>query len=433
MVTPGDERQWHWDGQQWHWWNGHSWQAGDPDSDDLPPVPPDATAAPAPATVVAQPPTARRGIPPLAWVALGVVGALILAAAGIGVFALARRGQEPTLAADTSVVTTEPISTSVDPFTPSGATGTDTAVAPVTTPSPVAVPGGKVGLYGGTLNAVQCDKTKLVTFLAANPDKARAWAGVQGIQASQIQSFVAGLTSVILRSDTLVTNHGFVNGQATTFLSILQAGTAVMVNNRGLPVVKCYCGNPLTPPPANPGRVVYRGPTWPGWSTTSITVIQVNTTIINTFTLTNIVTNQTFTRPAGTDGRSDSPATPATPAPSTPLPTYTPEPLPSTEEPTPVTPSDQPTAEPTSAGSEGDAVAILQNHLTACNTATASTLLGGTFAAHPVDGGGGQFYHVIVTSPADGYSYKWTVNLASGGTTAADEAAAGVDSECAVG
>jgi hypothetical protein len=40
---------------------------------------------------------------------------------------------------------------------------------------------------------------------------------------------------VILQRDTRVTNHGFRNGRATPTQSILQAGTAVLVDEYGVP------------------------------------------------------------------------------------------------------------------------------------------------------------------------------------------------------
>ena len=110
------------------------------------------------------------------------------------------------------------------------------------------------GLYGGTRNYTTCDATKLVDFLQANPKKAAAWAAALGIGTSQIRSYVSGLTDVILRTDTRVTNHGYEDGIAIPIQSVLQAGTAVFVDKYGSPVVKCYSGNPLAPP------VLYRAP-----------------------------------------------------------------------------------------------------------------------------------------------------------------------------
>jgi len=232
-------------------------------------------------------------------------------------------------------VQTEPISTANDPFAPS--VGTDQSIPPVQTNGPTTVAGGHVGLYGGTLNLTTCDRNQLVVYLQQNPTKASAWASVIGITPEQIPAYVAGLTPVLLRSDTLVTNHGFVNGRATSIPAVLQAGTAVLVDDKGVPVTKCYCGNPLTPPtyysPNSPPT--YYGPRWPGFSGTSITIIQTNTTIIDTFTLVDPNTGESFTRPRGTDGTSDTPTNP--PATTTTLPAAPPT--------TPATAAPGPTAE----------------------------------------------------------------------------------------
>jgi len=77
---------------------------------------------------------------------------------------------------------------------------------------------------------------------------------------------------VVLRYDTRVTNHGFANGVATPYQSVLQAGTAVLVDRFGVPRARCYCGNPLLPPiPQSTPH--YTGDTWPRWSPTTIIVV----------------------------------------------------------------------------------------------------------------------------------------------------------------
>ena len=89
---------------------------------------------------------------------------------------------------------------------PSTATATTTATATATR----SVAGAWPGLYGGTRNASTCDRDQLVAFLEANPDKARAWAGVLGVRTADIETYVDGLTPVLLQRDTRVTNHGIV-------------------------------------------------------------------------------------------------------------------------------------------------------------------------------------------------------------------------------
>jgi hypothetical protein len=106
------------------------------------------------------------------------------------------------------------------------------------------------GLYGGSQNVAVCNVQGLIDFLAnpANKAKATAWAGTLGVKVADIPTYLKGLTPVRLRFDTRVTNHGFKNGEATPHQSLLQAGTAVLIDDTGVPRVKCNCGNPLLEP-----------------------------------------------------------------------------------------------------------------------------------------------------------------------------------------
>lgn len=211
-------------------------------------------------------------------------------------------------------------STGANPFTDSTATGTGTSrtttTAPTSTgPTPTegqtvvgTVAGNTAGLYGGTLNEASCDREKQIAFLQANPNKAAAFASVLGITPGQIPDYLRGLTSVVLRHDTRVTNHGFVDGTANAFQSVLQAGTAVLVDKHGIPRVRCMCGNPLTPPTAIEGDVRYQGQTWPGFALDQTIVINNNVNInIDIFILVDTMTGGWFDRPAGTDGTLDKP------------------------------------------------------------------------------------------------------------------------------
>src|SRR3954468_12438592 len=236
-----------------------------------------------------------------------------------------------------SEIMAEPVSSAGDnPFTaPAGKdmSGVKPPPKAVSTSGPATYRGSLPGLYGGTRDYATCDAHKLVNFLEHEPSKAAAWAGVLGISVTRIRTYVHHLTPVLLRVDTRVTNHGYVNGRATVIQSVLQSGTAVFVNKYGEPVIKCYCGNPLTPPILY-REPVYIGPRWSGFSTTHITIIKQSITIIDTFTLYDPDTGTTFKRPAGTDGTSDTSTNqnlppqmnPSTTPPSTPTPTPQPTP-----------------------------------------------------------------------------------------------------------
>lgn len=210
-----------------------------------------------------------------------------------------------------SEVKAEPVSTTgTNPFTSTAGHDSSGVTPPPAAASqsggPASYSASTPGLYGGTRNYAECDASKLVTFLQQNPAKAAAWASTLGVQTSQIQSYVSTLTPVTLRTDTRVTNHGYVDGRANPIQSVLEAGTAVFLDKYGNPVVKCYCGNPLTAP-ALLSAPRYVGPMWSGFSTNNITIINQSTTIIQTFTLYDLKTGKTFTRPAGSSGQSDGP------------------------------------------------------------------------------------------------------------------------------
>jgi hypothetical protein len=103
--------------------------------------------------------------------------------------------------------------------------------------------------FGGSGSNRVCDRDKLIRFLKANPERMREWTRVLGVSPSfsAVKRYIAKLHPVTLTRDTQITNHAYRNGRAVPFQAILQAGTAVLVDKYGTPVVRCYCGNPLKP------------------------------------------------------------------------------------------------------------------------------------------------------------------------------------------
>jgi hypothetical protein len=286
---------------------------------------------------------------------------------------------EPTAGAPEEEILLEPVSfTGADPFTGSVAQGPSVPgpIVPGTTeretfqlpPAPgnstPTVRGGEVGLFGGSLRYGSCHREKLVRFLERNPDKAAAWvaalnsdptlrwSGGNKVRVDQIREYVFELTPMILRTDTRVTNHGYRNGRPYRIQSVLQAGTAVLVDYYGVPRVKCYCGNPLLPPYSYPR--VYKGDKWDDFDEDDIGYVSPATTIIDVFVLEDVETGQLFRRPAGTAGAADLAGLrnqpPPPPGPPTSYPTGYPTTQPShtpseypTDESTDCCPTDEPT------------------------------------------------------------------------------------------
>ncbi|MFI9331429.1 DUF6777 domain-containing protein [Kitasatospora sp. NPDC052868] len=192
-----------------------------------------------------------------------------------------------------------PAPSSVQPTgTPGGGTTGTTATAGTTSPSGLhAVEGTSSGLYAGEMSKPSCDTERLIGMVSAG-DNGRAWASAQGIQQSAIPSYLRSLTSTYLRVDTRVTNHGYKGGAAVAYQSVLQAGTAVLVDSQGVPRVRCSCGNPLKPP-ALVSNAKYTGKHWQGFQPTSLVVVTPAPAPVKELVLVNVVTGGFFVRVTG--------------------------------------------------------------------------------------------------------------------------------------
>ena len=112
--------------------------------------------------------------------------------------------------------------------------------------------------YGGTGGNI-CDTEKMIEFLTFYEDRGRAWAGVQGIAFEDLASFIRGLTPVYVTQDVNVTMYGFKNGAAYGYDAIIGAGTAVLIDDQGMPRARCACGNPLASPSEQPSDTTLPG------------------------------------------------------------------------------------------------------------------------------------------------------------------------------
>ncbi|MFH0915772.1 MAG: DUF6777 domain-containing protein [bacterium] len=196
---------------------------------------------------------------------------------------------------------------------------TSTTQSPTTlAPGQVAAwSGGTPGLYGGSRSKAVCDKELQLRFLEQNPIKAAAfcaalnsdptlrWSGGNKVMPLQLRAYFAELTPMVLTRDTRVTNHGFRNGLPTPRQSVLQAGQGVLVDEYGVPRVRCECGNPLNPPQPVKATPNYTGPKWENFDPATIIIIQQTTVIIDIFVLVDVETGETFDRPAGSTGEQD--------------------------------------------------------------------------------------------------------------------------------
>ncbi|MFK4148800.1 DUF6777 domain-containing protein [Streptomyces sp. NPDC004065] len=191
-----------------------------------------------------------------------------------------------------------------------------------------AVSGGAPGLYQGARNDAVCDVEKEIADLRAHPDRNRAYAATVGVRPDGVPAYLRSLTPVQLGMDTRVTAHGYRDGSVTSYQAVLQAGTAVLVDGRGVPKDRCACGNPLTPPVAQPGTPDYTGQTWSSYRPQDVVVVTPAPQPVKEFVLFDPHQDKYFARKRGDHGGKDewthAPKHPPAPTASVSLPSGTP-------------------------------------------------------------------------------------------------------------
>ncbi|WP_406243014.1 DUF6777 domain-containing protein [Streptomyces anulatus] len=248
-----------------------------------------------------------RSVPRIAAIATALVAAVVLVVvltrpdggskAGGEVFLQAAGDSGPDPFTESTARDSEPEPGTASPSVAPSASRTGTQATR-------GVDGAAPGLYGGTRKVASCDVEQQIKVLKAAPDKNRAFASVQDIEPSAVPGYLRGLTPVTLRMDTRVTNHGYRDGEANAYQAVLQAGTAVLVDDRGVPRVRCACGNPLLPPVAqeDPRRT---GKAWPGYRASDVVVVEPAKKPVKEFVMVDPENGDWFERQAGDTGDDD--------------------------------------------------------------------------------------------------------------------------------
>lgn len=192
----------------------------------------------------------------------------------------------------------EPVGkTSVPAFTP--AVGHDRRHVVSPSNGGRAFQGDTPGLYSGVPNRQPCERQELIRDLAATPKKAAAWSRVQHIRPERIRAYVQRLSGVVLRSDTYARTYGY-QGRVKPAATVLQAGTAVLVDRRGMPVVKCASGNPIkAAKPSKGAEPRFTGPAWSGFSRNAVTVIRPAPDAVKRITVVTVNKSELFRRVIG--------------------------------------------------------------------------------------------------------------------------------------
>lgn len=206
-----------------------------------------------------------------------------------------------------------------DPFTPSlvvtptrlsgSAPSQLTAVAgqlPVSAQRGVRLASGlQPGLYGGAPQSNSCDAAALANYLDADADLAVSWSATLGLQRADTPYYLNTLTPVILLNDSWVTSHALADGRASPFQTVLQAGSAVLIDPAGVPRVHCASGAPLLPPaPDTLTHMTVDGDAWPSYDTQDVVAVSYTDPAaspepVTEFDLLDVSSAEPFSRPVG--------------------------------------------------------------------------------------------------------------------------------------
>lgn len=253
-----------WNGQSWYRWTGSEWVR-----DESIPAPaaepghPSGETAPVDSLQSSTEQTAdRRG--KIALVAVGVGAVVAIAAAGAALVLTRGGGETATVNPPDSmsasvmpeegdeVVLVGAADTS-DGFLVQSAAGTLPTVAEAEKGIQDAN-GDTAGLYGGQLGSAQCNTEALIEGITDSGFR-QQWVDMTG---QSVKAFLEGKTGVVLLHDTYVARDlPSPDGEWLTQDAVLQAGTPVMVDDTGVPVVSCSTGTPLSQPTSDftPARV----------------------------------------------------------------------------------------------------------------------------------------------------------------------------------
>ena len=160
----------------------------------------------------------------------------------------------------------------------------------------IRVVGDRTGLYGGSPDRLLCDRQKLVDDLERDPARMTAWSGVFDVD--DVRSYVRTLTPVLLRADTRVTDHGFEGGRAQPVQSVLEAGTIVLVDDHGVPRVRCVQGSPLLAPILGENSEM-QGDPWPNFQEDRLLVVQPSNLAMNDIAVVDLMTGGLTPVPVG--------------------------------------------------------------------------------------------------------------------------------------
>ena len=137
------------------------------------------------------------------------------------------------------------------------------------------VPGSEPRLYGRVDRQAPCDLDGLIDHFDNRNELTEVVAGVLDVSALQLSSFLRSYVAVATTRDTFVVDHRLVDGAAVPSPAVLEAGTTVLIDDLGLPRLRCGSASPLTQPDAEDlvGDAEPVGEPWAGFDPSRLVVV----------------------------------------------------------------------------------------------------------------------------------------------------------------
>lgn len=247
-----------------------------------------------------------------AWPAVAAVAAMASLLAVVGILLLSPddtvvpAGDDDEPPPSTSTVRLEPVAYRSDaPFAESIVTLSDDDLSQLTSSLVAVDDAGTVsgdlgGLYAAAGRRPPCDTGRLIRALADDPAVSAAWADAAQVEPGSVADAIRSWSAVVLTRDTAVTNHTYQSGSANPYASVLQAGTPVLVDDRGTPRARCSCGNPLQPPDrASAADTELVGEVWAGFDTSEVITVAPAPAPVSTIETVDLDSGDTISTPVG--------------------------------------------------------------------------------------------------------------------------------------
>lgn len=230
---------------------------------------------------------------------------LLLAITGFGIRALSTSQALPGV--EVSLVSADDVGPSPFVVSPSMPRPNVPPVRAIGDLSLDVISGDTEGLYAAPSDAKICARSHLAAELATG-NEAVAWAQTLQLEADDASSYVEMLTPVQLLIDVRVTDHRLVSGRLQARQAVLEAGTAVLIDEVGVPRVRCLSGSPLTGPTVG-DELVLVGTPWDRFSKDSLYRV-VPGAARGLFVIVHLPSGDLVQRPEGSDGSDDRPLEP---------------------------------------------------------------------------------------------------------------------------